>query len=126
MRGQVFEIHGKKIFTMGGAYSRDRFLRQLGKSFWEEELPSNADYKEAANNLEKNGFSVDYIVSHTAPREIIRRMGFYPDQRDIELTGFLEWVMYETTFSDWYFGHWHIDRDYGNMHALWFRTIEKN
>ena len=68
---------------------------------------------------------MDIIVSHTAPREIIRRMGKYPDKHDLELTGFLEWVMYEVKFQKWYFGHWHFDRPVGEkFRALWF-DVEK-
>lgn len=110
MRGQVFLIDGKKIFTMGGAYSIDRYMRTLNKSYWEEELPNNGEYREAIQNLKENNNSVDVIITHTAPREIIRRMGKYPDAHDMELTGFLEWVMYEVKFDHWYFGHWHMDK----------------
>ena len=110
MRGQVFLIDGKKIFTMGGAYSIDRYMRTLNKSYWEEELPNNGEYREAIQNLKEHNNSVDVIITHTAPREIIRRMGKYPDVHDMELTGFLEWVMYEVKFDHWYFGHWHMDK----------------
>ena len=30
---------------------------------------------------------------------------------DMELTGFLEWVMYEVKYTHWYCGHWHDDCD---------------
>ncbi len=125
MRGQVFNVSGKTIFTMGGAYSIDRCFRHLNESYWEEEIPTDAEYKEASKNLKSVDFKVDYIITHTAPRELILKMGYHPDKHDAELSGFLEWVMYETQFSDWFFGHWHVDRDYGKMHALWFRVIEK-
>lgn len=110
MRGQVFSIDGKKIFTMGGAYSIDRYMRILGESYWEEELPSNDEYKEAVSNLEKNNYSVDLIITHTAPQKAIHLLGKYPDGHDMELTGFLEWVSRETEYKHWYFGHWHLDR----------------
>ena len=50
MRGQVFQIDGKKIFTMGGAYSIDRYVRKLNFSYWKEELPNNQEYHEASKN----------------------------------------------------------------------------
>lgn len=122
MRGQIYEIEGKRIFSMGGAYSIDRALRQPGYSYWEEELPSQAEYNEAVSNLKRHSFKVDYIVSHTAPREIILHMGFDPDPHDCELTGFLEYVMYETkdSMKKWFFGHWHEDRELyeGRFRAL--------
>ncbi len=125
MRGQVFTIEGKKIFTMGGAYSIDRYMRTEHVSWWKEEIPCNEEYKEAVENLKANNFSVDYIISHTAPREIIRKMGENPDfAKDSELTGFLEWVMYETEYKQWFFGHWHRDEQIDEKHrAVWFDLI---
>lgn len=121
MRGQVFELEGKRWFSMGGAYSIDRYMRAEGVSFWKEELPSNDEYHEAVRNLAAVGNRVDYVITHTAPREIILRMGYTPDVHDAELTGFLEWVMYEVKFSRWFFGHWHLDREITEkMRALWF------
>ena len=70
MRGQVFEID----FTMG-AYSIDRYMRFEGLSYWKGELPDNSEYREASENLKEHDFKVDYVLTHTAPREIIRWMG---------------------------------------------------
>lgn len=112
MRGQVYEIGSKKIFTMGGAYSIDRYMRTQGLSYWERELPDNDEYREATKNPAEHSNSVDIIITHTAPREIIRRMGKFPDPHDMEQTGFLEWIMYNVSFSHWYFGHWHTDKTY--------------
>ena len=58
---------------------------------------------------------MDYVLSHAAPREIIRRMGHSPGDHDLELTGFLEWVMYQTEYKAWFFGHWHSDWGYENL-----------
>lgn len=125
MRGQVFNISGKRIFTMGGAYSIDRYLRRLNESYWEEEIPNDFEYKEATINLKKSNYKVDYIVTHTAPKELIYKMGYYPDPHDMELTGFLEWVYHEVSFNEWFFGHWHEDVDINNMHALFFRVLTR-
>lgn len=121
MRGQVFEMDEKRIFTMGGAYSIDKYMRKDGLSWWREELPTNEEYREATQNLRETGNDVDYIITHTAPREMIRRMGKYPDMHDAELTGFLEWIMYEVKFKKWFFGHWHTDEEFDErFRALWF------
>ena len=136
MRGQIFNIQGKKIFSMGGAYSSDKALKRGQGLHWSEELPNNEEYQEAINNLKNVDFQVDYIISHTAPKEIIHCMGKIPDMHDAELTGFLEWVMYETKFKAWYFGHWHMDKTvYGIMkndlsvsreivRALWYDVVQ--
>ena len=125
MRGQVFTIENKTIFTMGGAYSIDRYCRRLNESYWEEELPTGDDYKEANMNLEKHHFRVDYILTHTAPDSIIYQMGYHPATfgADAELTGFLEWVKRKATFQHWYFGHWHLDENVAEKFtALLFNT----
>ena len=123
MRGQVFEIEGKKFFTMGGAFSIDRYMRRLNYSYWREELPNDAEYREAVKNLENNNFEVDIVISHTAPTEIIRRFGRTPDAHEIELTGFLEWVMYKVKHSHWYFGHWHLDTTIDNKYTAVYLDV---
>lgn len=125
MRGQVFDIAEKTFFTMGGAYSIDRYMRVKNLSYWDAERPDNSEYREAAQNLSEHEKTVDYIITHTAPREIIRRMGYYPDAHDMELTGFLEWIMVECKFRHWYFGHWHEDRNIGNnFTAIYYDVTE--
>ncbi len=125
MRGQIFRIENKTIFTMGGAYSTDKYMRKEGFSWWKEELPTNEEYREATQNLREAGNAVDYIVTHTAPREVIRLMGKCPDTHDAELTGFLEWILYEVKFKKWFFGHWHTDREVTrNVRAVWFDVIK--
>ena len=64
-------------------------------------------------------------MTHTAPKELIYKMGYYPDPHDMELTGFLEWVYHEVSFNEWFFGHWHEDVDINNMHALFFRVLTR-
>ncbi len=124
MRGHVFMIDGKKIFAMGGAYSIDRYMRSYRYSWWKEELPCAEEYQTAVRNLKEHHHEVDYIISHTAPKEIIRRMGYTPDAHDGELTGFLEWVMYESKYKQWFFGHWHRDAEVDEKHrAVWFDVI---
>ena len=126
MRGQIFTIEGKKIFTFGGAYSIDRYMRSEHYSWWKQELPCSEEYEEAIENLKRHKHEVDLVVTHTAPTELIRRMGFTPDHHDIELTGFLEWIMYEVKYKEWFFGHWHKDAWIDQKHrAIWFDIEER-
>ncbi|MCD8049227.1 MAG: metallophosphoesterase [Clostridia bacterium] len=127
MRGEIFEIEEKTFFTMGGAYSIDKAQRREGLSWWQEELPCDAEYKRAARNLEERNFKVDYVITHTLPHTMALRLDGAPDMHDIELTGFLDWVMYETDFKHWYCGHWHRELELTDkITILWFgmRTIE--
>lgn len=125
MRGQVFEIQDKSIFTFGGAYSVDRCLRTLNESYWLEELPDNPQYKEATESLEKHNNKVDIILTHTAPVTMIHYLKAYPDAHDIELTGFLDWIYREIDFGKWYFGHWHTDLQLNEkVRALYYDVVK--
>lgn len=69
MRGQVFEIYGKKIFTFGGAYSIDKYMRIPGFSWWPEEMPTDLEMEEGNRNLSMYNYEVDYILTHTASED---------------------------------------------------------
>lgn len=128
MRGQVYEIEGKRIFTFGGAYSIDKEAREPHRSWWEQEMPGDDEMKEAVENLKKSGNSVDYIITHAAPENIMLILhGVHPAERS--LNNFLEWVRENITYKHWYMGHLHRDEDkWRNQTILWFdvRNIETN
>lgn len=125
MRGEIYSIEGHSFFVMGGAYSIDRPLRTLNVSYWNEELPSNPEYKNASENLKRHGMKVDYILTHTAPAFITRYFRNRFNTLGGELEGFLEWIACEVKFKEWFFGHWHFDKKLdGKYHALWFDVIQ--
>ena len=110
MRGQVFDIGGTTFFTFGGAYSIDRESRIKGRTWFPEELPNKEEYAEGWRNLKQHDFEVDYILTHTAPAEIIDSMGYYAESDDEdELRDYLQEIAENTEFKAWYFGHFHED-----------------
>jgi len=123
MRGQVFVIDGKKFFTMGGGESRDKEFRKEGISWWPEELPSKEECAEAVLNLEKNDFTVDYVVTHCAADSIQEKIDeYYPYNT---LTEFLEAVKNEVSYKRWYCGHYHRDRAIDDKHTCVYDKIIK-
>ena len=126
MRGQVFEICGKKLFTMGGARSSDIKGRKEGVTWWAREMPSAEEYEEAVSNLERHNGTVDYILTHCAPEMTLVAMGMpqmqYRDHN--ELTEFLDTLTQTVKFNDWYFGHYHEESDFGKYHLLYNRVVE--
>ena len=120
MRGQVFTIGGKKIFTMGGAASHDIQFRREGISWWREEIPCKAERIEAIENLKKHDFKVDYIITHDCPesicRENIEKMwrSIGNSREPHEYNKWLESVADAVEFKRWYYGHWHINMDSDN------------
>ena len=110
MRAQIFEIDGRSFFTMGGAASHDRQFRKEGRSWWPEELPSEEELARADAALDGCGRRVDYVLTHCAPTLVQGRINptFLPDR----LTEYLQHVRDTTAFGRWYFGHYHVDREY--------------
>lgn len=128
MRGQVFEIEEKKIFTFGGAYSIDKYMRIPHRSWWEQEMPTDDEKKEAIENLKENNFNVDYIITHAAPEETMSI--FHSNHlHEKELNEFLEWIRQNVKYRHWWFGHLHMDKElWRNQTVVWFdlRNMENN
>lgn len=128
MRGQVYCIEGKKIFVFGGAYSIDKSMRTLGKSWWPDEMPNKAEMDEAIQNLQKTGWEVDYVITHAAPEETMSI--FHPvHTHEMPLNGFLEYIRERLRYKHWYMGHLHRDEDiWRHQTILWFslRNMENN
>lgn len=125
MRGQVYEIDGKTFYTFGGAFSVDRDCRIEGSSWFEEELPSQEEYDEGWKNLEKHNYTVDYVITHTAPSEIVSEFGFggYPEA--LEQTDEFQRMADQMEFSHWFCGHFHIDEDVEDVyHCLMERVVD--
>ena len=125
MRGEIYEIDDKKVFVMGGGYSLDKKLRIPGRTWWPQEMPNDAEYRNAYKNLEKCGFKVDYILTHTAPAETVEylsrlNLGIKISVvEELPLNGFLQWIVENVYYDKWYFGHFHIDAEvWKNQYAV--------
>ena len=106
MRGQIFELESYRFFTMGGAKSHDTNHRINHISWWRQELPSDEEYIEALQNLERYNWQVDYIITHCWPSSIQDTFSGGLFQRDA-LTDFLDEVRERCRFQYWFFGHYH-------------------
>lgn len=110
MRGEIFTLNERKIFTMGGALSIDKDYRTPGISWWEEEQISENDMLNAWENLAKFDFSVDLVITHTAPNHLLSDiMEFNLSQFYDEANLQLEKIYAKINFKKWYFGHFHDD-----------------
>jgi hypothetical protein len=126
LRGQVFEIEGLKIFTMGGAYSIDKELRKPGINWWPQELPNKVEMEEGLINLKKHNNKVDYILTHDAPNKYLD-FGYKHDihTEDTEFKRYLEHIDNTIEFKHWYFGHHHEDIEIDFKHTVVFNKIIK-
>lgn len=146
MRGQVFTIDSKKIFTFGGASSHDisggilepeapdfkQKKKELDRgwkpyrinhvSWWAQELPSVEEMEEGRRNLAANGSEVDFIVSHCCASSTQVLLGgglFRPDR----LTDYFEGIRQKVKFKKWFFGHYHDNRNVNVEELLVYEQI---
>ncbi|MCR5331655.1 MAG: metallophosphatase family protein [Lachnospiraceae bacterium] len=130
MRGQVFEIDRKTIFTFGGAASHDitggilemsdpnfrKKRKQLEDdwipyrvnhvSWWEQEMPSEAEMETGRKNLKDHNNAVDFIITHCCASGTQATFGrgiLKPDPA----TEYLEYIRNTVSFRKWFFGHYH-------------------
>ena len=146
MRGQIFELEEKKIFTFGGASSHDISAGILEPddpkfklkkkvldrgwepyrinhiSWWKEELPSEEEKQEGLKNLQKYHNEVDFIVTHccASSTQAIMSDGLYkPDM----LTEYFEKIRQTAIFKKWFFGHYHDNRNVTKDELLLWEQI---
>ena len=66
--GVVYNLNGLKTIVMGGAYSIDKAYRlAYGYGWWEDEQPSDEIKKYVEEQLEREAWDVDVVLSHTTP-----------------------------------------------------------
>lgn len=121
MRGQVYNIDGQKIFTMGGASSHDKIHRVLNKSWWEQEITTKQEFDIALENLDRNDWNVNHIITHCAPTSIQKQINSWYEKDD--LTNFLELIKNNCRYDRWYFGHYHIDETIDLSHNALYHKI---
>lgn len=146
LRGEVYELEGQRVFTMGGASSHDisdgilepddpyfsRRYRTLYRqnalfrvnhvSWWREELPDQEEYDRARDNLERTDWQVDWIVTHCAPTSVQDKLGRGAFKAD-HLTEFLEEVAQRCRFRHWFFGHYHMDGHIGEQFVYLYEEL---
>ena len=122
-RGGMYDLNGVTLWTMGGATSHDMEYRIPGRSWWPQEIPSFEELDDGINAIECAGDKANIIVTHCAPSCVLKTLGdiYKPDM----LTNYLSLVRSVTTFDQWYFGHYHLDKDIdGEFSCLYNRVVE--
>ena len=146
MRGQVYELEGKKIFTFGGASSHDidggileldapdyrKKKKELDKgwkpyrinhlSWWKEELPSEKEMDEGRKNLQRYDNKVDFIITHCASSSTTALISHGIYKSDL-LTSYLEEIRRSVKFKKWFFGHYHDNRNVNTEEILLWEQI---
>ncbi len=146
MRGQVFDIDRKKIFTFGGASSHDitggiletddpNFRKKKKKldrayepyrinhlTWWAQELANEEEMQEGRDNLRAHDYTVDYIVTHccsTSTQAFLDSSLYKPDRE----TDYLEFIKNYANYQKWFFGHYHDNRNINDKEILIYEQM---
>ena len=123
MRGEIYNIDGKTFFVFGGGFSLKKLTNSSPVNVWEQEMPSEEEYLNGLKNLAKYDYTVDYMLSHVAPKKMAYEMWIPLLDQEIELNNYLEEVRKKTAYKKWFFGHHHKDRDGENWSAIYDRVL---
>ena len=113
MRGQIFGIEDKLIFTLGGGESPESAMKsdeELGTV--RPEIPDRNEMLEGVRNLEKVNYEVDYIATHEPPAGIREFLLMNEDEIPAvsALGAYLSELMTAATYDRWFFGSLHMDK----------------
>ena len=122
--GETYNIDGKKILVIGGAYSVDKQYRLLHgyKWFKDEQLTK----KEMDTILEKvKGKHFDIVLTHTCPykyepREVFMQ-GLDQSKVDKSMEHFLDKIEENINYDKWYCGHYHTEKQVDKLEFMFGR-----
>ena len=124
----LLRIEDKSFYVINGAYSVDKYVRISWGAEWfeDEEL---FDWEMDIIREEIKGIDhVDVVLSHTCPKKYIPHEAKLPsfDQSTIShlMEEFLDEVEAGLNYDNWYCGHWHIDKQEGDMVFLYNEIME--
>lgn len=119
--GEIFDLDGRKTIVIGGAYSADKNSNSIEKRkpYFPDEQPSDETKAFVESVLEKEGWKIDQVMTHTCPYKYIPKEAFLPgidqDSVDHSTEEWLDSIEDKLTYNRWLCGHWHIDKSIDKM-----------
>lgn len=128
--GEIFDLGGKKTVVLGGAYSIDKGYRIMnGLNWFADEQMSPEVRKRCENNLEKAGWKVDVVLSHTVPLSAEPVEFFIKgiDQSKVDKTTecWLEKIKERLTYQKWLAGHYHCEIEKSDNIEILYYSIKE-
>lgn len=118
MRGQVYDIAGKKVFTFGGGQTDDISDVEEGVNWWKREMPDDSEFEEGVENLEKADNKVDFAVTYEPPSEMQDFLTGSGEKNRIN--SYLSEIMGKIDVKCWYFGKLHLNKKVSSKyHAVY-------
>lgn len=127
--GEIYDLDGKSAVVIGGAYSVDKYYRlRNGLPWFETEQPSDEIMAYVEEQLEKADWRVDYVFTHTSPRQYEPVWAFLPNVDastvDTATEEWLDTIERRLDYDEWYCGHFHVDSQEGPVRILFTDVIE--
>jgi 3-oxoacid CoA-transferase subunit A len=127
--GEIYLLDGKRCFVIGGAYSIDKAFRLANNwNWWEDEQPSDEIRARAEKRLESENWDVDIVLSHTCPYKYMPRETFINgiEEKHInnETEMWLDHIESRLTYSSWYCGHFHTEKNIDNMRFMYNSVLD--
>lgn len=120
--GEVYALNGKKAIAIGGAYSIDKAWRIEGQSWWADEQPSAAIKARVEETLDRLGWKIDIVLSHTIPLKYEPVEVFLPgiDQSKVDKTTeeWLDAIEDRLEYGSWYCGHYHTEKKVDRLQIM--------
>lgn len=119
--GEIYTLEKLRHLVIGGAYSVDKFYRQMrGWSWWADEQP-NEETKKAVEAIIATE-TIDVVLSHTCPFKYEPTEMFLAqiDQSTVDASTekWLDTIEDKLDYKAWFCGHWHVDKRIDRMHFL--------
>lgn len=130
-RGEIMTLNNERYFCFGGAFSHDVEYRIEGKSWWQEELPTQDEVDNAIKNLSNVNNIVDYIITHDVAVSTHMQLGYVTlpdieryDKKYVHINKVLQNIIDSVKFKVWFAGHYHINRKIDNVQILFDDIVE--
>lgn len=151
-RGNIYNICGNSIFTMGGGKSVDKEARLRKEQgfktrmqsagaheyrpsrakprprslWWPEEYPTHDEWDYAWKNLARVNFSVDYVITHVPPARFIDWYSSHHTTYDKDFVSMHLQDMFDVIKCQyWYHGHMHVDaQEHHKVISLYNKVVE--
>ena len=122
--GAIYDLEGRTAVAIGGTYSVDKYYRLAsGLPWFPTEQPDEQIKERVLSALDRAGWRVDLVLSHTVPRFAVPQHALLPtvDPRmvDTSTEEWLEEIEGRLDYQRWYAGHFHVTWGTGRIQLLY-------
>ena len=126
MRGQIFQIEGKLIFTFGGGENPDveyKSDEEINEN--RPEVPTGQEMREGIQNMDSVGYRVDYIVTHEPPASVRAFLSLSQNSTPAvsALGAYFDELSIQASYRKWFFGSLHMDKHISTSSVCVFEQL---